>query len=207
MLAERMTRVSASPTQQVLLEAQRLRRQGIDVVDFGAGEPDFATPAHVKAAAVEAIDTDFTKYTPNAGIADLKDAIGASYRAMYGVEYGPSETIVTAGGKQALYNAVLALFGSGDEVITHAPGVADDRRTDQARRCRAGDCSDGSGRRVPGQGRRGAERDHAADSRYHPQLAGEPDRRARDGRGPHRPLPTRWPRAVSGSSWISAMSS
>ena len=64
MLAERMTRVSASPTQQVLLEAQRLRRQGIDVVDFGAGEPDFATPAHVKAAAVEAIDTDFTKYTP-----------------------------------------------------------------------------------------------------------------------------------------------
>ena len=122
MLAERTTRVSASPTQQVLLEAQRLRRQGIDVVDFGAGEPDFATPAHVKAAAVEAIEADFTKYTPNAGIADLKDAIGTTYRAMYGVEYGPSETIVTAGGKQALYNAVLALFGSGDQVITHSPG-------------------------------------------------------------------------------------
>ena len=75
-----------------------------------------------KAAAVEAIDTDFTKYTPNAGIADLKDAIGTSYRAMYGVEYGPSETIVTAVGKQALYNVALALFGSGDEVITHSPG-------------------------------------------------------------------------------------
>ena len=122
MLAERMTRVSASPTQQVLLEAQRLRREGMDVVDFGAGEPDFATPAHVKAAAVQAIDADFTKYTPNAGIADLKDAIGTSYRAMYGVWYEPSETIVTAGGKQALYNVALALFGSGDEVITHSPG-------------------------------------------------------------------------------------
>ena len=152
MLAERMTRVSASPTQQVLLEAQRLRREGMDVVDFGAGEPDFATPAHVKAAAVQAIDADFTKYTPNAGIADLKDAIGTSYRAMYGVWYEPSETIVTAGGKQALYNVALALFGSGDEVITQFPRVADDRRTDQARRCRAGNCPDGCGRRLPGPG-------------------------------------------------------
>ena len=122
MLAERTSRVSASPTQQVLIDAERLRRQGVDVVDFGAGEPDFATPAHVKAAAVAAIGDDFTKYTPNAGIGDLKDAIDASYRVAYGVEYGPNETIVTAGGKQALFNAALALFGPGDEVITHAPG-------------------------------------------------------------------------------------
>ena len=122
MLAERANRVSASPTQQVMIAAERLRREGVDVVDFGAGEPDFATPAHVKAAAVAAIGDDFTKYTPNAGIGDLKQAIAASYRAAYGVEYGPSETIVTAGGKQALFNAALALFGPGDEVITHAPG-------------------------------------------------------------------------------------
>ena len=122
MLAERASRVSASPTQQVMIAAERLRREGVDVVDFGAGEPDFTTPAHVKAAAVAAIGNDFTKYTPNAGIEDLKQAIGASYRAAYGVEYGPSETIVTAGGKQALFNATLALFGPGDEVITHAPG-------------------------------------------------------------------------------------
>lgn len=122
MLADRTNRVAASPTMHVLLEAERLRRQGVDVFDFGAGEPDFATPAHVKTAAQAAIDGNFTKYTPNAGIEELKQAICRRYRADYGVEYGPAEVIVTAGGKQALYNVALALFGPGDEVVTHAPG-------------------------------------------------------------------------------------
>lgn len=121
MLAERMGRVSASPTLKVLVEADKLRQQGIDVVEFGAGEPDFPTPDHVKAAAHAAIDTNFTKYTPAAGTAELKKAIGARYKQDYGIDYGPSEVIVTAGGKQALYNVAVALFGAGDEVITHAP--------------------------------------------------------------------------------------
>ncbi|HEY8536341.1 MAG TPA: pyridoxal phosphate-dependent aminotransferase [Vicinamibacterales bacterium] len=121
MLAERMGRVSASPTLKVLVEADKLRQQGIDVVEFGAGEPDFPTPEHVKAAAHAAIDANFTKYTPAAGTSELKQAICARYRQDYGVEYGPSEVIVTAGGKQALYNVAMALFGAGDEVITHAP--------------------------------------------------------------------------------------
>ncbi len=121
-LADRVTRISASPTQQVLVGVERLRRQGVDVVDLGAGEPDFATPAHVKAAGVTAIADDFTKYTPNAGIAELKEAICVRYAADYGVEFSPAETIVTAGGKQALFNVAMALFGPGDEVITHAPG-------------------------------------------------------------------------------------
>ncbi|HEX7088205.1 MAG TPA: pyridoxal phosphate-dependent aminotransferase [Vicinamibacterales bacterium] len=121
MLAERMGRVSASPTLKVLVEADKLRQQGIDVVEFGAGEPDFPTPDHVKAAAHAAIDANFTKYTPAAGTAELKKAICARYKQDYGVDYGPSEVIVTAGGKQALYNVAVALFGAGDEVITHAP--------------------------------------------------------------------------------------
>ncbi len=121
MLAERMGRVSASPTMKVGVEADKLRQQGVDVVEFGAGEPDFPTPAHVKAAAHAAIDGNFTKYTPAAGTSELKQAICARYQAVYGVTYKPNEVIVTAGGKQGLYNVALVLFGAGDEVITHAP--------------------------------------------------------------------------------------
>jgi aspartate aminotransferase len=120
-LAERMSRVAASATMRVIVEAETLRQQGIDVVEFGAGEPDFPTPAHVKAAAHAAIDANFTKYTPAAGALELKRAICDRYAADYGVSYAPAEVIVTAGGKQALYNAAMALFGPGDEVITHAP--------------------------------------------------------------------------------------
>jgi len=98
-----------------------LRRQGVDVVDFGAGEPDFATLAAAKAAAHAAIDQDFTKYTPAAGTAELKQAIAGRYRADYGVDYADSEVIVTAGGKQALFDAAMVLLNPGDEVITHAP--------------------------------------------------------------------------------------
>jgi aspartate aminotransferase len=121
MLAERMGRVSASPTLKVLVEADKLRQQGIDVVEFGAGEPDFPTPAHVKAAAHTAIDNNFTKYTPAAGTGELKQAIVSRYKVDYGIDYKPGEVIVTAGGKQALYNVAVVLFGAGDEVITHAP--------------------------------------------------------------------------------------
>jgi aspartate aminotransferase len=93
----------------------------VEVIDFGAGEPDFPTVEAAKIAAHQAIDANFTKYTPNAGAADLKRAICDRYRTDYGVEFRESEVIVTAGGKQALYNTALALFGPGDEVITHAP--------------------------------------------------------------------------------------
>ena len=122
MLAERMGRVSSSPTMRVLVEAEKLRQRGIDVVEFGAGEPDFDTPAHIKAAAHAAMDSGFTKYTPAAGMLDARQAIASHYRTLYGVEYAASEVIVTAGGKQALYNVAMALFAEGDEVITHAPG-------------------------------------------------------------------------------------
>ena len=122
MLAARTKRIGVSPTMKVAAEAMRLKAQGVDIVDLGAGEPDFPTPDHVAAAAHAAIDAHFTKYTTNSGTDELKRAVCARYREDYGVEYTPAETIISAGGKQALYNAVMCLFGEGDEVITHAPG-------------------------------------------------------------------------------------
>jgi aspartate aminotransferase len=122
MLADRTKRIGVSPTMKVAAEALRLKAQGVDVIDLGAGEPDFPTPAHVSQAAHAAIDANFTKYTTNSGTEELKRAVCDRYRADYGVEYAPAEVIATAGGKQALYNAAMCLFGAGDEVITHMPG-------------------------------------------------------------------------------------
>jgi aspartate aminotransferase len=122
MLAARAGRIAVSPTMKVAAEAMRLKAQGVDVVDLGAGEPDFPTPDHIADAAHAAIDAHFTKYTTNSGTDELKRAIAARYREDCGIDYTTSEVIVTAGGKQALYNAVMVLFGAGDEVITHMPG-------------------------------------------------------------------------------------
>jgi aspartate aminotransferase len=122
MLAARATRIAVSPTMKVAAEAMALKAKGVDVVDLGAGEPDFPTPVHIAAAAHAAIDANFTKYTTNSGTEELKKAIVDRYKTDGGVEYATNEVIVTAGGKQALYNAVMVLFGAGDEVITHMPG-------------------------------------------------------------------------------------
>jgi aspartate aminotransferase len=121
-LAERMDHIAMSPTMKGTVEAEKLRRAGVDVVDLGAGEPDFPTPPHVTAAAIQAIERQFTKYTANMGIVELREAVGTRYQQDYGVTYKADEVIITAGGKQALYHAALALFAPGDEVITHAPG-------------------------------------------------------------------------------------
>ena len=122
MLAARATRIAVSPTMKVAAEAMALKAKGVDVVDLGAGEPDFPTPKHIGDAAKAAIDANFTKYTTNSGTDELKKAIVWRYKTDYGVDYATNEVIVTAGGKQALYNAVMVLFGEGDEVITHMPG-------------------------------------------------------------------------------------
>ena len=121
-LAERLQHVALSPTMKGTIEAERLRRLGADLVDLGAGEPDFPTPPHVIAAAHAALDEGFTKYTANAGLADLRRAVAARYAEDHGVQYAPEEVIITAGGKQALFHAALALFEPGDEVVTHTPG-------------------------------------------------------------------------------------
>ena len=100
----------------------RSRRRASTSSNLGAGEPDFPTPQHIGAAAHAAIDANFTKYTTNSGTDELKKAIVARYRTDCGIEYATNEVIVTAGGKQALFNAVMVLFSAGDEVITHMPG-------------------------------------------------------------------------------------
>src|ERR671918_1564518 len=121
MFAQRLAQVAPSATLKAAAEAERLRRAGHTVIDFTAGEPDFSTPEHVKAAGKAAIDANFTRYTPAPGIPELRQAICTRYKAQYGVDVTAAEVLVTVGGKQALFNTALALFNPGDEVITHAP--------------------------------------------------------------------------------------
>ncbi len=120
-LAERVNRISVSPTLAVLAEAERYKARGIDVVDFGPGEPDFPTPEHVKRAAIRAIEQNFTKYTATAGIMPLREAICQWHAAQFGSAYQPAECIVSVGGKHAIYNAISALIEPGDEVLIPAP--------------------------------------------------------------------------------------
>ena len=121
MFAQRLAQVAPSATLKVAAEAERLRRAGYNVVDFSAGEPDFRTPEHVKAAGKQAIDDNFTRYTPASGIPELREAICRRYKHDYGIDITPAEVLMTVGGKQALFNTALALFDPGDQVITHAP--------------------------------------------------------------------------------------
>ena len=120
-LAQRLANVTGSATMKVAAEADRLKRAGHKIVDFGAGEPDFQTPQNVKDAAKAAIDANFSRYTNAMGIPEFREAICADYKRSYGIETTMAEVVLTNGGKQALFNTALALFNPGDEVITHAP--------------------------------------------------------------------------------------
>ena len=160
------------------IEAERLRRQGVDVVDLGAGEPDFPTPPHIIAAAHAALDKNFTKYTANMGVLELREAVGARYQQDYGVTYAPDEVIITAGGKQALLHAAMALFGPGDEVVTHMPGWPTIVEQIKLAGATPVDRADADRRRVRAARRHAARRRHAAHARHRHQLAGQSDRRA-----------------------------
>jgi len=120
-LANRVNRISVSPTMAVLVEAEKLRARGLDVVDFGPGEPDFPTPAHIKEAAIEALEKNRTKYTATAGITPLREAVCRWHAQQLGSSYEPGESIICVGGKHAIYNAVSALIQEGDEVLIPSP--------------------------------------------------------------------------------------
>lgn len=120
-IAERISRISVSSTMKVAAEADRLRREGVDVVDFGAGEPDFPTPDNIKQAAIRAIEQNFTKYTPAAGTAELKKVVCERHAADFGTSYKPSECVISVGGKHVLFNLTQALVDQGDEVIIPVP--------------------------------------------------------------------------------------
>ncbi|MFM7323101.1 MAG: pyridoxal phosphate-dependent aminotransferase [Armatimonadota bacterium] len=110
-----------SPTLAITAKANQMKADGIDVLAFGAGEPDFDTPRHIKDAAVVALERGFTKYTPSSGIPALKNAIAAKLARDSGLEYKPSEIIVSCGGKHSLYNIFQVLIDDGDEVVVPAP--------------------------------------------------------------------------------------
>ena len=120
-LTERIHRIEPSATMAVVAEADKLRAQGVDVVDFGAGEPHFPTPQHIKDAAIAAIQGNFTKYTAVAGTAELRDAIVHRHALDFDSDYGREQVIASVGGKQALFNAMQVLVDHGDEVILPVP--------------------------------------------------------------------------------------
>ena len=120
-LSATLSRVKPSPTIAVTSKAAEMRRAGHDVIGLGAGEPDFDTPDNIKAAGIRAIEEGKTKYTPPDGIPELKEAICAKFKRDNGLDYTPAQVSVGTGGKQILYNALMATLNPGDEVIIPAP--------------------------------------------------------------------------------------
>jgi len=120
-IAERISLISVSSTLKVSADADKLRAQGEDVVDFGAGEPDFPTPDNIKQAAIRALDQNFTKYTAAGGTLELKKAICERHAQDFGTSYTPAECIVTVGGKHVIFNLTQALVNPGDEVVIPVP--------------------------------------------------------------------------------------
>jgi aspartate aminotransferase len=119
--SERISRISVSSTMAVMAKADKMKSSGVSVVDFGAGEPDFPTPENIKKAAVEALNKNFTKYTPTGGIRDLKQAIVERHAQDFGSNCAPEECLVTVGGKQAIFEAIVSTINHGDEVILSVP--------------------------------------------------------------------------------------
>ncbi len=120
-ISERAAQLTPSLTLSIDSKAKAMKAEGIDVCGFGAGEPDFDTPEHIKRAAIEALEAGFTKYTPNAGIPELRQAIADKLAADNGLSYRAGQIVVSNGAKHACYNAILATCQPGDEVIIPAP--------------------------------------------------------------------------------------
>ncbi len=120
-ISHRAASLSPSLTLAIDAKAKAMKAAGEDVVGFGAGEPDFDTPQHIKDAATKALAAGFTKYTPSSGIPDLREAIAAKFKNENGLTYKPSQVIVSCGGKHSCYNVILATCEQGDEVIIPAP--------------------------------------------------------------------------------------
>lgn len=120
-LTDRINRIEVSATMAITAEALKMKSQGIDLADFGAGEPHFATPQHIKDAAIEAIQKNFTRYTAVAGVPEVRKAIVDRHAADFGTNYTPEECVFSAGGKLSIFNAAEVLIDHGDEVIIPTP--------------------------------------------------------------------------------------
>src|ERR1043166_3263481 len=120
-ISERISAISVSSTMKVASDAEKLRAEGVDVVDFGAGEPDFPTPDNIKQAAIRAIEQNFTKYTPAGGTAELKKGVCERHAKDFGTSHSPAECLITVGGKHVIFNLVQAMINPGDEVVIPVP--------------------------------------------------------------------------------------
>ncbi len=120
-ISKRVSKIGLSPTMKVAAEAKEMQMRGENVIDLTVGEPDFPTPQNIKKAAINAINNDFTKYTNNVGIIELREAIAAKLKNDNGLFYSANEIIVSAGAKQSIYNAIQALVCVDDEVIVSSP--------------------------------------------------------------------------------------
>src|SRR5271166_4477314 len=120
-LADSLARIKPSPTIAVTDKARALKAAGRDVIGLGAGEPDFDTPDNIKQAAIKAIERGETKYTAVDGIPQLKEAIARKFKRENGLDYKPTQISVGTGGKQVLFNALMATLNPGDEVVIPAP--------------------------------------------------------------------------------------
>ena len=120
-LTDRINRIEVSATMAITAEALKMKSQGIDLADFGAGEPHFATPQHIKDAAIEAIQKNFTRYTAVAGVPEVRKAIVERHAADFGTNYTVEECVFSAGGKLSIFNAAEVLIDHGDEVIIPTP--------------------------------------------------------------------------------------
>src|SRR5512145_869341 len=120
-ISRRAASLAPSLTLAIDSKAKQMRAEGLDVVGFGAGEPDFDTPQHIKDAAIKALNEGFTKYTPSSGIPELRQAIADKFKRENGLSYKPSQVIVSSGGKHSCYNVIMATCEEGDEVLIPAP--------------------------------------------------------------------------------------
>jgi aspartate aminotransferase len=120
-ISERAAQLTPSLTLSIDSKAKAMKAEGLDVCGFGAGEPDFDTPEHIKAAAVAALEAGFTKYTPSSGLPELRQAIADKLQTDNGLTYKPSQVVVSSGAKHSCYNAILATCQDGDEVVIPAP--------------------------------------------------------------------------------------
>lgn len=120
-LSKKIAGISPSPTLAITAKAKRMKAEGVDIIGLGAGEPDFDTPDHIKAAAIAAINDGFTKYTPAAGIPALKEAVVNKFKRDNNLDYQVSQVVISCGAKHSLFNTTLALFEEGDKVILPSP--------------------------------------------------------------------------------------
>ena len=172
LLSATLDRVKPSPTIAVTTKAAELKAAGRDIIALGAGEPDFDTPQNIKDAAVAAINAGKTKYTPVDGVPELKQAICAKFKRDNGLDYTPAQVSVGTGGKQILYNALMATMNPGEEVVIPAPYWVS--YPDMV--LLAGDRTCDAGERLQTAPRGAGRGDHAENQMVHLQLALKPHR-------------------------------